>query len=80
MTLTLKELAQAIIKYLATGLSEELKELFTLMLKKKEKKNYLLLNAYRPIALKNILVKLAEKVLIMRIVRKAEAKTLLLYN
>ena len=50
------------------------------MLKKKEKKNYLLLNIYRPIALKNILIKLAEKVLTMRIVGKAEAETLLLWN
>ena len=48
------------------------------MLKKEGKKNYLLLNAYRPIGLKNILVKLAEKVLTIYIIGKAEAKTLLL--
>ena len=48
------------------------------MLKKEEKKDYLLLGAYRPIALENILVKLAEKILIIYIIGKAEAKILLL--
>ena len=48
------------------------------MLKKKEKKDYLLLDIYRPIALENILIKLAEKVLTMRIIRKVEAEILLL--
>ena len=43
-----------VIKYLVTGLSKKLKKLFTLILKKKGKKNYLLLNTYRPIALKKI--------------------------
>ena len=78
--LILKELAQAVIKYLAIGLPEGLKELFTLVLRKEEKKKYLLLGAYRPIVLKNILVKLVEKVLTIRMVRKAEAETLLLWN
>ena len=76
--LILKELAQVIIKYLVIGLPKGLKVLFTLILKKKEKKNYLLLDIYRPIALKNILVKLVKKVLIIYITGKAEAKTLLL--
>ena len=76
--LILKELAQAVIKYLIIGLPKGLKELFTLILKKKGKKDYLLLNTYRPIALKNILVKLAEKVLIIYIIEKIEVKTLLL--
>ena len=63
---------------LATGLSKGLKKLFTLMLKKKGKKNYVLPSTYRPIALKNTLVKLAKKVLIIHIIEKAEAETLLL--
>ena len=67
-----------IIRYLVTGLPKELKELFTLVLRKEEKKNYLLLGAYRPIALKNTLIKLVKKVLIIYIIRKAEVKTLLL--
>ena len=48
------------------------------MLRKEEKKNYLLLGAYKPIAIKNMLVKLAEKVLTIYIIEKAEAETLLL--
>ena len=63
---------------MATGLPEELKKSFTLILKKNEKKNYLSLGAYGLIALKNTLVKLAEKILIIYIVGKVEAKTLLL--
>ena len=50
------------------------------MLRKEEKKNYSILGAYRPIALKNILIKLAEKVLTIYIVKKVEAETLLLQN
>ena len=61
-----------------TGLPEGLKKLFILMLKKKGKKNYSLLGAYRPIALKNTLIKLAEKVLTIYIIGEAEAETLLL--
>ena len=76
--LILKELAQIIIKYLVIGLSKGLKELFTFILKKKEKKNYLLLDIYKLITLKNTLVKLAEKILTIYIVRKAEAEILLL--
>ena len=66
-----------VIKYLVIGLPKELKELFTIILKKKEKKNYLLLGAYRSITLKNTLVKLAEKILTIYIVGKVEAETLL---
>ena len=76
--LILKELAQVVIKYLATSCSKKLKKLFIFVLKKKEKKNYLLPRIYRFIALKNTLVKLAEKILIIYIVRKVETKTLLL--
>ena len=68
---------QAVIKYLVIGFPKKLKELFTLVLKKKEKKDYLLLDTYRIIALENILVKLAKKILLMRIVGKVEAKILL---
>ena len=60
------------------GLPKELKKLFILILRKEEKKDYLLLSAYRFIVLKNILVKLAEKILIIYIAEKAKAKTLLL--
>ena len=69
-----------VIRYLIVGFSEGLKELFTLVLRKKEKKNYLLLDTYRPIALENILVKLAKKVLTIRIAKKAEAEILLPWN
>ena len=43
----------------------------------KGKKNYLLLGAYRPIVLKNTLVKIAEKVITIHIKKKAEAELLL---
>ena len=61
-----------------TGLPKGLKESFILVLKKKGKMNYLLPDSYRPIALKNTLVKLVEKVLTMRIAGKVETETLLL--
>ena len=77
MPLILKELAQTIIKYLIIGLPKELKESFTLILRKEEKKDYLLLSAYRLIVLKNTLVKLAKKVLTIYIMGKVKAKTLL---
>ena len=73
----LKELAQTIIVYLVKGLPQELKKSFIFVLKKKEKKNYLLLGAYRPIALKNTLVKLAKKILAIYIAEKVEAEILL---
>ena len=41
-----KELAQAIINYLAIGLPDGLKKLFTFVLRKEGKKNYLLPGAY----------------------------------
>ena len=74
----LKKLVQIVIVYLVKGLPEGLKELSIFILRKKEKKDYLLLGAYRLIARKNTLVKLAEKVLTIYIVKKAEAKILLL--
>ena len=69
---------QIIINNLSTSLPKGLKESFTLVLRKKEKKNYLLPGIYRFIALKNTLVKLVEKVLIIYIVGKAEVEILLL--
>ena len=47
------------------------------MLRKKGGKIYLLLKAYRLIALKNTLIKLIKKTLIIYIVGKAEAEILL---
>ena len=73
----LKELAQVIINYLAIGLLNELKKLFIFVLRKEGKKDHLLLGAYRPIVLKATLAKLAKKVIITRIIKKAEAKLLL---
>ena len=78
MLIILKELAQAIINYLATDLPNKLKKLFIFVLQKKGKKNHLLLRAYRPIILKSILAKLAEKVITTHIIEKAEAKLLLI--
>ena len=48
------------------------------MLRKEEKKYYLLLSTYRFIALKNILIKLVKKVLTTYIIEQVETKTLLL--
>ena len=73
-----KELAQTIINYLATGLPNRLKKLFTFILQKEEKKNCLLPLTYRPIVLKNILAKLAKKVIITYIIEKAKAELLLI--
>ena len=74
----LKELVQAVIIYLVKGFPEKLKELSIFVLKKKEKKDYLLLGAYRPIVIENMLIKLAKKVLTIYIAEKAEAEILLL--
>ena len=52
--------------------------MFIFVLRKEEKKNYLLLGAYRLITLKITLLKLAKKVLTIYIVKKVEAETLLL--
>ena len=67
-----------IIIYLVKDPPEGLKELFKFILKKEEKKDYLLLKAYKPITLKNTLVKLAEKILTIYIIEKAWIKILLL--
>ena len=62
--------------YLVKGSPEKLKKLFIFILKKKEKKNYLLPKIYRPIALKNTLVKLAKKILTIYIIEKVEMEIL----
>ena len=66
------------INYLAIGLPDKLKKLSIFVLRKEGKKNYLLPGAYRPIVLKNILVKLVEKVIIIYIIEKTEAELLLM--
>ena len=48
------------------------------MLRKKGKKDYLLPEAYRPIAIKIMLVKLVKKILTIYIIKKVETKILLL--
>ena len=74
----LKDLVQAVIDYLNTGLPNGLKESFTFVLQKEGKKDYLLPGTYKPIALKNILAKLAEKVIIILIIKKVKAELLLI--
>ena len=75
----LEELAQIVIVYLAKSLLEELKKSSIFMLRKK-KKDYLILKAYRPIALENISVKLVKKILIIYIAEKLETEILPLSN
>jgi hypothetical protein len=53
------------------------KELVTIIIHKKSKKDYSLLNNYRPIALKNTLVKVVKKILTTRLSRVAEEHGLL---
>ena len=74
----LKKLAQIVIIYVVKDLSEKLKKLSIFILKKKVKKNNLLPGTYKPITVKNILVKLVKKALTIYIVKKVKAKTLLL--
>ena len=76
--IVLKELTQTIINYLITGLPDGLKKLFTFVLRKEGKKDYLLPGVYRSIALRNTLAKLVKKVIIIYIIKKAEAKLLLI--
>ena len=78
MLIILKELAQAVINYLAIDLPDGLKKLFTFVLRKEGKKNYLLSKTYRPIALENILAKLIKKVITIYNIKKTEAKLLLI--
>jgi hypothetical protein len=59
-------------------LLDHYKELIIIILRKEGKKDYSLLDSYRPIALKNTLTKVVEKVLVIRLNRAAEEYTLLL--
>jgi hypothetical protein len=54
------------------------KELIIITLRKEGKKDYSLLSSYRLITLKNTLVKVVEKILVIRLSRAAEEYTLLL--
>jgi len=57
-----KDLAEAASYYFTSGIIlESLKESITIVLRKEGKKDYSLLGSYRPIALKNTLVKVLEK-------------------
>jgi hypothetical protein len=54
------------------------KELITITLRKENKKDYSLSSSYQPIALKNTLAKVVEKILATRLSRAAEEYILLL--
>jgi hypothetical protein len=71
-------LARAISGAFASGtLSDRYKELVTIVIRKKSKKNYSLPSNYRPIALKNTLAKVVKKILTIRLSRAAEEHRLL---
>ena len=54
------------------------KELTTVILHKEDKKDYLLPESFRPIALKNMLIKIIKKILITHLSHTAEEYSLLL--
>jgi len=57
-----KDLTEIVSYCFASGIIlESLKEFITVVLRKEEKKDYSLLGSYRPITLKNTLVKVLEK-------------------
>ena len=57
-----KDLAEVASYYFTNGIAlESLKEFITIVLYKEGKKDYSLLGSYRPITLKNTLVKVLEK-------------------
>jgi hypothetical protein len=64
--------------FIIRTLSSYLKEFIILALQKEDKKNYSLLGSYHLIALKNVLMKIVEKILINRINEAIEAHNLLL--
>ena len=85
----LKALVNEIRKGITKGINESLakrmlpagyKELITITLRKEGKKDYSLLNAYRPIALENTLIKVVEKVITNRIDTVAKSQGLLPWN
>jgi hypothetical protein len=72
-------LTRVISEAFANGtLSNRYKELVTIIIRKKSKKDYSLLNNYRFIALKNTLIKVVKKILITRLNRVAKKHKLLL--
>jgi Reverse transcriptase (RNA-dependent DNA polymerase)/Endonuclease-reverse transcriptase len=75
------DLAQALTKVFAEGsIPSCLKESVTITIRKEGKKDYLLPGSYRPIALKNALAKVIEKVLANRLSQVAETYNLLSWN
>ena len=73
-----KDLVKVASYYFASGIIlKSLKEFITIVLHKEEKKDYSLLGSYRPIALKNTLVKVLEKH-VANIISKATEKYRLL--
>jgi len=69
----IKDLAKVASYYFTSGIiPESLKESITIVLRKKEKKDYSLLGSYRPITLKNTLVKVLEKHIANIIFKAAE--------
>jgi hypothetical protein len=75
----LEELIYTISRALAENtLPNRYKELIIIILRKENKKNYSLPSNYQPITLKNTLIKVVEKILIIRLSRAAEKYTLLL--
>src|SRR5437016_10582199 len=76
-----KDLAEAASYYFTNRIVlESLKESITVVLRKKGKKDYSLLGSYRPIALKNTLVKVLEKHIANIMSKVAEEYGLLLWN
>jgi len=75
----LEGLTHTISRALAEGtLPNRYKELITITLRKKSKKDYSLPSNYRLIVLENTLAKVVEKILVIRLSRAAEKYTLLL--
>ena len=61
-------------------LSVSYRELIIIILRKKNKKNYIISDSYRLITLENTLVKFLEKVLTIQITKIAEEHNLLSWN
>jgi len=74
----IKDLAEVASYYFTSGIIlESLKESITIVLRKKGKKDYSFLGSYKPIALKNMLVKVLEKYVANIISKAAEEYRLL---
>jgi len=77
----IKDLAEVASHCFANGtIPESLKESITVVLYKKEKKDYSLLGSYRPIAFKNTLAKVLEKYIANIMLEAAEEHRLLPWN